>query len=163
MADLQKQVVKYLTDAHALEQQSLAALKGLISTSDDEAFRRHFEHHHAETEEQLRRVEARLSALGESPSTAKDLATKVASMGKGAGDLVRSDNAGKNLRDFYVNEQLEIASYELLERVAALAGDTETAAVARTNREEERAEAEWAATQWDRAAALSLQEEGAVG
>jgi ferritin-like metal-binding protein YciE len=55
---------------------------------------------------------------------------------------------------------MEIASYQLLERVATLAGDPETAAVARQNRAEEEAMARRIDQSWDKAAALSLEQEG---
>jgi ferritin-like metal-binding protein YciE len=53
-----------------------------------------------------------------------------------------------------------IASYQLRERVATRAGDQETAAVARQNRKEEEAMAAKIAGTWDKAAALSLEQEG---
>jgi len=55
-----------------------------------------------------------------------------------------------------VQEHTEIASYELLERVATQAGDSETADVARRIRDNERETAEKLAGMWDRAAQLSL-------
>jgi ferritin-like metal-binding protein YciE len=159
MGDLKKQVVKYLTDAHAMEQMSLASLKGLISTSDDPVFKDHFEHHHRDTEQQLDRIRKRLEALGGSPSAMKDMAAKLPTMAKGMVDAARTDNAGKNLRDFYANEHLEVAAYELLQRVAQRAGDADTATLAREICAEERSEGEWAEGQWDHAADLSLSAE----
>jgi ferritin-like metal-binding protein YciE len=159
MADLQKQVVKYLTDAHAMEQMSLASLKGLIATSDDPVFKDHFEHHLRDTEQQIDRIRRRLEALGESPSAMKDMGAKLPTMAKGIVDAARDDNAGKNLRDFYANEHLEVAAYELLQRVAQRAGDADTASLAREICSEERSEGQWAESQWDRAAELSLREE----
>jgi ferritin-like metal-binding protein YciE len=55
---------------------------------------------------------------------------------------------------------MEIASYELLERVAKRAGDEETAAVARENRADEEAMAQRIAEHWDLFAEQSLREEG---
>jgi ferritin-like metal-binding protein YciE len=159
MGDLQKQVTKYLADAHAMEQMSLASLKGLISTSDDPVFKDHFEHHHRDTEQQIDRIRKRLEALGGSPSTIKDMGAKLPTMAKGFLDAARDDNAGKNLRDFYANEHLEVAAYELLQRVAQRANDTETATLAREICGEERSEGEWAESQWDHAVDLSLREE----
>jgi ferritin-like metal-binding protein YciE len=79
---------------------------------------------------------------------------------KGVGDLARTEKAGRNARDGYATEHMEIASYQLLERVAQRAGDEETAEVARQNRAEEEAMAQKIDAHWDRFAELSLQEAG---
>jgi ferritin-like metal-binding protein YciE len=55
---------------------------------------------------------------------------------------------------------MEIASYELLERVARRAGDEETAEVAGRNRAEEQEMARRIEARWDRFVELSLREAG---
>ena len=65
-------------------------------------------------------------------------------------------------RDGYAAEHIEIAAYQLLERVATRAGDEETAEVARLNRADEEAMAKQLDEQWDHFAELSLREEGAL-
>ncbi|HWC87665.1 MAG TPA: DUF892 family protein, partial [Solirubrobacteraceae bacterium] len=139
MTDLETQLVKYIEDAHAVEQHMLRALDGLINTTKDPEMKGHLEHHKEETERHRRLLEERLEAHGASPSTVKDAGQIFAALSKGILDKIRSDNAGKNLRDGFVAEHLEIASYELLERVAQLAGDEATAEVARRNRADEEA------------------------
>ncbi len=67
---------------------------------------------------------------------------------------------GKIARDAYTAEHLEIASYELLERVARRAGDVQTAQVAARIRAEEEAAATRITAQWDRVVERSLQQEG---
>ena len=54
----------------------------------------------------------------------------------------------------------EIASYELLERVARRAGDEATVEVARRNRADEQAMAKKIANNWDRVVELALSEQG---
>jgi ferritin-like metal-binding protein YciE len=66
------------------------------------------------------------------------------------GDIARSDTHPNHGRDGYVTEHMEIAAYELLERLAKRAGDEETAEVARQNRSDERAMAEKIESNWDR-------------
>ena len=79
---------------------------------------------------------------------------------KGVVDMARSEKAGRNARDGYATEHLEIASYQLLERVAQAAGDEETAEVARRNRKDEEAMAKKIEANWDKFADLSLREAG---
>ena len=160
MATLQEQLVKYLTDAHALEQQVSRQLDGMISTTEDPEMRGHLEHHKEETSRHIELLAGRLEAHGAEPSKVKDAANIATALGKGLLDKVRPDNAGKNARDGFVAEHLEIASYELLERVAERAGDSETADVARRNRADEEAMAEKIAASWDKVVDLSLRQEG---
>jgi ferritin-like metal-binding protein YciE len=160
MADLQEQLVKYIEDAHAVEQHMLRALDNMISTTEDPEMRGHLEHHKQETERHRQLLEERLRAHGASPSAVKDAGQIFLAMSKGIVDKVRHDNAGKNARDGFVAEHLEIASYELLERVARIAGDEATADVARRNRADEEAMVEKIRASWDKVVRQSLEQEG---
>ncbi len=79
---------------------------------------------------------------------------------KGVGEQARGDKAGKNARDGYMAERLEIAAYQLLERLAEKAGDTETAEVARRNRADEEEMARRIDASWERTLELTLEENG---
>ncbi|HSI79123.1 MAG TPA: DUF892 family protein [Solirubrobacterales bacterium] len=161
MADqIEDQLVEYLKDAHAMEANVDRMLDGMIKTTEDPEIRGELEHHKEETQQHKQRLEERLQAHGEDASTIKDIAAQSGAFMKGLADVARSEKPGKNARDGFVTEHLEIASYELLERVAKRAGDAETATVARQNRSDEEAMANKIASHWDRFVDLTLAEEG---
>jgi ferritin-like metal-binding protein YciE len=150
----------YLRDAHAMEQNVRIMLESMIQTTPDADLRGVLAQHSAETKQQIERLEECLERRGESTTGLKDAAAMMGAFFKGMADVVRSDKAGKNARDGYVTEALEIASYQLLERLAERAGDRKTAGVARTNRAEEEAMRERIDGNWDRYIALVLEEAG---
>jgi ferritin-like metal-binding protein YciE len=160
--DIRGQLVSYLTDAVALEQNVEQMLGGMISTTAEPTMKARLEQHLEETRAQQTRLRERLDSYGESESSMKNMAAKAGAAMKGMLDMGRSDNAGKNARDGYATEHLEIAAYELLERVATMAGDQDTAAVARTNRAEEEDMARFIEAHWDDVATQSLREEGVL-
>jgi len=160
MADdkLQQKLIDYIEDAHALEQNVSRMLDSMISTTDDPEISEMLRHHKEETERQEQRLRGRLDALGAGTSTRKEAQTIATALMKGAADQVRGDQAGKNARDGYVTEHMEIAAYQLLERLAKRAGDQETAEVARQNRAEEEEMARKIDANWDRFLDLTLAE-----
>lgn len=158
--DIDSMLNSYLRDAHAMERNVHQMLVSMIATTDDAEIREGLERHKNETERQIERLTGRLEARGESVSVLKDAGALMGGFFKGLADLVRSDKAGKNARDGFVTEALEIASYELLERLAERAGDEETAQVARTNKAEEQAMRDAIDSKWDRVIDLTLEEEG---
>jgi ferritin-like metal-binding protein YciE len=141
-----------------MEQNVSTMLTSMISTTDDPEIKEMLEHHKEETERQEARLRERLDALGAGTSTRKQAQTVAAALVKGATDVARGDQAGKNARDGYTTEHMEIAAYQLLERLAQKAGDTETAEVARQNRAEEEAMAQKLDANWDRFLDLTLAE-----
>jgi ferritin-like metal-binding protein YciE len=157
---IEDQLVAYLKDAHALEQMSLQMTQAAAKATDDPQLHELFEHHHEETEEHERLIRERLEARGESTSKIKDLGGRLAAMGKGMESTLPSDAPGRLARDGYVQEQTEIAAYELLCRVAERAGDTQTADVGRRILENERQTAQKIAGTWDHATDLALREAG---
>jgi ferritin-like metal-binding protein YciE len=158
------QLVKYIEDAHALEQHVNVALAALISAAPDvPELQKPLNKHKAETEQHIQRLEQRLEAYGESPSKVKDAGMLFGAAGLGAITKLRGDNAGKAARDGYTAEHLEIAAYQLLERVAKRAGDEETAEVARRNRADEEAMAKRIDESWDLALDMSFEQEGLKG
>jgi ferritin-like metal-binding protein YciE len=158
MADarVQQKLVDYVEDAHAMERNVSTMLTSMISTTDDPEIKKLLEDHKRQTEEHERRLRERLDAMGASTSTIKEMGGLGAALFKRVGDIARADKHAKNARDGYVTEHMEIAAYELLERLAKRAGDEETAEVARQNRSDEQAMAKKIESNWDRFLDLTL-------
>ena len=160
MSTITEQLIKHLDEAHAMEQNVLRMLDGMIATTDDPEILDALEHHKLQTQGHADRMVQRLEAHDASPSTVKQIGGVIGALAKLPLDLVRGEKAGRNARDGYATEHLEIASYELLRRIAQKAGDEETATAALEIIEQERAMARLIEQNWDKFAELSLQEEG---
>jgi len=152
------QLVKYLADAHSIEEQALQQLRSAPNIAGDpelsEAFRQHLD----ETERHERLVRERLDAMGESPSKMKDLLMRAG----GAGFLLfaqsQPDTPGKLAAHAYSYEHMELAAYELLAKVAERAGDEETKRIAEEIRSEEEEMAKRLEGLFDQAVEASLRE-----
>jgi ferritin-like metal-binding protein YciE len=156
----EQQLVKHVDEAYAMEQNVLRMLDGMIQTTDDPEIVDLLEHHKVETQSHVQRMKERLEAHGASPSIVREAGGILAAFAKLPLDIVRSEKAGRNARDAYASEHLEIASYQLLERIARNAGDHETVAAAKMNRGEDEAMARKLEGLWDRFAELALEEQG---
>jgi ferritin-like metal-binding protein YciE len=158
--ELTAQLIKHIDDAYAMEQNVLRMLDGMIGTTEDPEIKQELEHHKSETEQHAKRMRQCLEAYDASPSAVKEVGGVVGALMKGVADVARGEKAGRNARDGFTTEHLEIASYELLERVARRAGDEETAEAARLNRKDEEAMAQKISSHWDKFTDLSLKEAG---
>jgi ferritin-like metal-binding protein YciE len=158
--DLNDQLTRHIDEALAMEHNVQRMLDGMIETTDDQEIRSQLRDHKLETERHIERLEQRLQAHGVSPSTVREATGIMGALTKSVLDMVRQQKAGRNARDGYATEHLEIAAYQLLERIAERAGDTETAEVARQNRKDEETMAKRIEGNWDKFAELSLKEEG---
>jgi ferritin-like metal-binding protein YciE len=159
---LQRKLVEYVQNVHAMEQNILLMLDAIILTTEDPDLTAMFRAHKEETRRQERGLNDRLKALGGLglASTGKDLAAIASAQAKGVADLWRADKPVRNARDAFVTEHLEIAAYEVLERLSERAGDSETAELARENRAEEEAMAQRIASNWDGFLDLTLAGQG---
>ena len=160
LSTIDDQLVKHLDEAHAMEQNVLRTLDAMISTTDDPEILQELEHHRNETEGHALRMRARLEAHGVAPSTVRQATGILTALAKVPLDMVRSERAGRNARDVYATEHLEIATYELLKRIAQRAYDEETVTDCDQILEEERAMAETIAANWEKFTELSLREAG---
>ena len=158
--ELEAQLVKHIDEAVAMEQNVLRMLDGMISTTEDDEIRGALRQHKLETETHLERMQKRLEAHGGSQSFVREAGGIVGALMKSVLDMTRPEKAGRNARDGYATEHMEIASYELLARIAERAGDEETATTAREIIADEQKMADLIAKNWDRFAELSLEEAG---
>jgi ferritin-like metal-binding protein YciE len=158
--ELEAQLVKHIDEAVAMEQNVVRMLDGMIATTEDDEIRGALRQHKLETETHLERMQKRLEAHGATPSMVREAGGILGALMKSVLDLARAEKAGRNARDGFATEHMEIASYELLSRIAERAGDEETATAAREIIVEEQHMADEIAANWDRFAELSLEEEG---
>jgi ferritin-like metal-binding protein YciE len=129
--NLDRQLNTYLSDAHAIEGQSLRLLEKAIKLAEGTELAVVYRQHLAETEEHERLVDERLRARGDEPSTVKDAALRLGGLNLGGFFAAQPDTSAKLAVFAYAFEHLEIAAYELLGRVAQRAGDAEAAEISR--------------------------------
>ena len=161
MTTIDEQLIKYLADAHSIEEQALVQMKLAPKMAGNPQIAGDFKNHLAETERHERRVRTALEARNAAPSAIKDVVMQAGGVGFALFARVQPDTPGKLAAHAYSYEHLELASYELLHRVAQRAGAAEVAAMAAEIREEERAMGERLAADFDLAAEASLRDKGA--
>ncbi len=142
-------IIRYLQNAIAAERSFESQLRSFAKIGDQPDVKRLFEQHAEETKRQYERLTARLSALGEKPSTMKSFLAHLFGMAPAAAEFGHEahEKVVQNLVIAYSVENSEVAMYEALSVVAAAAGDVETERLARDIQSEERATAEkvWSA------------------
>jgi len=137
--ELDEQLTKYLTDAHSIEVQALAQLRSAPKLAGDSQVSNMFEKHLAETEGHEQMTRELLDARDASPSKVKDVVMGAGGKGFLLFARLNPDTPGKLFAHALSYEGLELASYELLARVAELTGDQGVVDVALRIRDEERA------------------------
>lgn len=153
---LEEQLTKHLTDVHSIEEQALRQLRAAPEIVGDPELSRVFSDHLVETEEHERRVRKRLEAREADPSKLKDLIARAGGAGMVLFARSQPDTPGKLTAHAFSYEHMELAAYDLLALVAERAADSETAAEARSIREQESAMASRLAANFDRAVDASL-------
>lgn len=146
--DLGDQLNTYLADVHALEGQSKKLLEKGSEMDLPEELRATLAAHLEETEGHLRRIERRLDDRGAAPSGIKDAALRLGALNWGVFFAAQPDTPAKLAGFAYAVENLEVAAYELLRRVAQRAGDSETVSLAEAILSEEKGAAQALAEQW---------------
>ena len=156
--DIEKDLVKYLRDAHALEVQAMQLLESGPQIAGLDALADVFSEHLEQTREHQRLIGERLAAHDSGPSRFQAGAMRVQALNLGGFFKAQPDTPAKLAGFAYAFEALETGAYELLARTARRAGDEQTAALAERIAGEERTAAERVAATWDAAAERALRE-----
>ena len=143
-----QKVVQYLNEAHASELALVSVLKSQIAMTPDGSYGDVLEQHLDETRTHAGRIQERLEELGQARNPfqavlglTETVAGQMLALSKAPFDLLRGSSGEervlKNAKDACASEQLEIATYTALERLASKVGDDQTAKLAASIRREE--------------------------
>lgn len=143
-----QKIVQYLNEAHATEVGLVRVLQSQIAMTPRGSYRTALERHLRETRDHARRIESRLSELGQGGNPiqagigmAETVIAQGLAIAKTPIDLLRGSGGEekvlKNAKDACGTEALEIATYTAIERLARAAGDDETAKLATSIRADE--------------------------
>jgi ferritin-like metal-binding protein YciE len=157
-SEIREQLTKYLTDAHSIEEQALAQLRTAPDLVGDDGLAEAFRTHLAETEIHERTVRELLEQRGASPSRVKDTIMKVGGKGFLLFARLQPDTPGKLVAHALSYEALELASYDLLARVARAAEEPAVAERAEEISDEEQAMMRRLEDGFDRSVAASLRD-----
>ena len=145
MADTVRSIfVTGLHNAHALEKEALQVMKRQIERLQNyPEMEARLRQHVAETEEQVKRLDAVLGDLGEKGSGLKDAVLGMAGNMGAVGHALAGDEILKNTYANFALEHFEIASYRSLITMAQADGSTGAVSLLQTTLREEEAMAAW--------------------
>ncbi len=144
MKAVEKRLLEWLRDAHAMEEQAEQMLKAQASRIEHyPEIKQRIERHIDETQAQSKKIEGCIARYDKSSSFLKDTTGKMSAMGQAVGGMFSGDEIVKGCIASYTFEQLEISSYKVLIETAEAAGDMETKRVCEEILEEEKAMATW--------------------
>jgi ferritin-like metal-binding protein YciE len=151
----QKELVSFLNDMYLVEQQAIAQLVSAPALAGDRQLSRDLQRHYVETGQHLRLVRERLDAHGKRVSNIKTGIMKAGGKAFLLFALGQPETPGKLVAHIYSFEAMEWAGYEILRRLAQLAHDPQTLAVAFAIRNQERAMMQRLEQDFDAAEAIS--------
>ena len=154
MSESHQKVVQYLSEARASEIGLVSDLQSQIAMTPRGSYRDGLEKHLDETHTHARRIQERLGELGEvrNPFQAffgfgEAVVGQLLALSKAPFDVVRGSSGEekvlKNAKDACATEELEIATYTALERLAIKVGDKQTAKLAASIRGDEERMLKW--------------------
>jgi ferritin-like metal-binding protein YciE len=130
MNKVEANLMAWLRNTHAMEEQAVAMLTSLASrTGDYPDVKARIESHLAETKRQAEALEECIKRRGGDTSILKDLAAKTVAFGQGMSGMFVEDEIVKGAMASYTFEHMEAAAYRVLIAAAEAVGDTQTQAV----------------------------------
>jgi ferritin-like metal-binding protein YciE len=155
---LQDKLGDYLEDALALEEGVVTDLDSMVGTIGDQTLKELLQRHRQVSRQHVERLKQRLEQLDRGIPVRKRIEGMAVALMKGVSDVLRTDAPGKVARDAYLLAHTQIASYELLGRLADAAGDIATSEMARTHLADEKRCADEIADHWDDFFTLTIAE-----
>ena len=144
MATAREQVIEWLRDAHATEEQAHTLLRKTAQQIDGHPeFRARLEQHGELSADQARRLRACLEGLGEGPSALKMITGQIAAFGQTLSGYVVGDEPVKAVLATSTFAQMEVASYRILVSAASAAGMSDVSALCQALLDEELDFADW--------------------
>lgn len=136
----------WLRDAHAMEEQALMMMRGMVSRLENyPQLRMQIQKHIGETEEQLASLGRLLNRQGAGSSLVKDTMGRVTALAQSMSGMFTGDEVVKGTLASYTFENMEIASYRILITAAEQLGDAEAIQVFTHCLHQEEAMAKWLA------------------
>lgn len=147
---VQDKLGDYIEDALALEESVVDQLDSMIASVErSPVLMEMLQRHRQVSRLQVERLKSRLERLGRGTPVRKRIEGMAMTLIKNVSDVLRTDTPGKVGRDAYLLAHTQVAAYELLNRTASSAGDSETADLARSHLDEDRTCADEVAAHWD--------------
>jgi ferritin-like metal-binding protein YciE len=154
---IDQQLITYLADAHAIEEQTVALLRRARRTSGRDELCEIYDEHLLRAEAQRQLLEDRLQEHGAKSSAVKDGAIRLGALNWSLIFQAQPVTPGKATALVFALAHLKIASYELLKRVAARAADDATVAMTERVLADERAGVGRLSATFDQAVDASLE------
>jgi ferritin-like metal-binding protein YciE len=148
MTEARQRIIRALDEAHAAEQALVHVLQSQIAAAPRGRYRKGLQTHLQETRDHARRVEERLSEMGQRDNVVQigirmleNAVGQGFALGKAPLDLLRSSGGPEKVlsdaKDACATEALEIATYTGIEGLASSIGDRQTAKLAASIRADE--------------------------
>lgn len=144
MEDIREHYLAWLRDAHAMEEQALTMMKGMLSRLENyPVLCARMEQHITETERQAAALSKLLEGRDSGTSVMKDALGKATAFGQAMSGMFADDEVVKGAMASYTFEHMEIAAYKVLISTATTLEDTTALAVFEQNLAEEQEMADW--------------------